>query len=236
MSNNQKPSMPLLIEDLGMLFPREISKKKSRYGLYQCYCGIKFKAMTDHVKSGQTQSCGCYVKKRAIEVKTTHGLTSHPLYSICKDMKRRTTNPKHKFFMCYGGRGIKVCDRWLNVANFIEDMYPTYEEGLTIDRINNDGDYEPSNCRWTTRTVQARNTRILRADNISGYRGVSRLRNKWQGSIVINGKLKYLGIFITKLEAAIAYDSYVVVNNLEHTINGVLLSNFPSRELWNDKD
>lgn len=100
-------------------------------------------------------------------------------------------------------------------------MYPTYKEGLSIDRINPYGNYEKDNCRWSNSTVQSRNTRILRADNTSGYRGVSwhKKLNKWYSYINIKGKKKHLGMFENKEDAAKAYDTYVVANNLEHTKN-----------------
>jgi hypothetical protein len=73
-------------------------------------------------------------------------------------MKSRCLNPKNPAFYRYGGRGIKVCDRWLKFAGFWKDMGASYQPGLTLDRINNDGNYEPDNCRWTDRVTQGRNT------------------------------------------------------------------------------
>lgn len=215
--------MLVLIEDLGMLFPNKNSKQKTRFGIYKCECGIKFKANTSSVSRGNTKSCGCYVKRRIIQLNTTHGLSNNPIYSVWNDMIKRTTNPKNKDFSSYGGRGIVICERWLDIANFIEDMYPTYEDGLTIDRINNDGNYEYNNCRWTTMTVQHRNTRRIRSTNTSGYKGACwhKGHNKWVAQIRVNRKVKYLGHFNTAIEAAIAYDTYVIDNKLEHTINGV---------------
>jgi len=101
-------------------------------------------------------------------------------------------------------------------------MLPTWKKGLSIDRINNNGNYELANCRWATKEVQVRNTRMIKSNNTSGYRGVTKSGNKWKCSIRVNGKQIYIATYTTALEAAKAYDSYVIKNNLEHTINNVL--------------
>lgn len=97
-----------------------------------------------------------------------HGSSRNPTYSKYQAMKQRCLNPKHVGYPNYGGRGVKVCQRWLNsFENFLEDMgeAPT---GASIDRVNSDGDYEPSNCRWATRDEQANNTRANVKVEVSG--------------------------------------------------------------------
>ena len=150
-----------------------------------------------------------------------HGLRKHRLYNAWNSMMQRCNNPKNPQYKHYGGRGIRVCDEWLDVSNFIEDMHPAFKEGLSLDRINNNGNYEPSNCRWATMTVQGRNTRKIRSNNSTGYRGVSwdKEKNKYRVTIKINNKSINVGSFITDIEAAKAYDQYIVDNNLEHTKN-----------------
>ena len=211
--------MPVLIEDLGMLYPTEKSKRKIRYGLYKCYCGKEFAAQSDNIKSGHTKSCGCYSKEMALKANTTHGCTRHPLYSTWNGIVSRTTNPNSTGFKEYGGRGISICERWRDIKNFIDDMYPTYKEGLTLDRIDANGNYEPSNCRWTTKTVQSRNTRTIRSTNKSGYRGVDIIYNRFRSRIVVNNKAIHLGVYDNPRYAAIAYDTFVIVYGLEHTCN-----------------
>ena len=202
----------ILLEDLGMLYTKN-SKRTYRFGLYKCYCGKEFKALTQNINNGSTKSCGC--------IRETHSLTNHRLYNTWHDMIRRCTNPKRKDYINYGGRGIKVCDRWLDINNFINDMYPSYKEGLTLDRINVNGNYEPNNCRWATQTIQSRNTRKLKSTNTSGYRGVSwsKTTKKWIATIKINKKQLYLGAFNNPLDCAKARDKYIIDNNLEHARN-----------------
>ena len=102
-----------------------------------------------------TKSCGCLQKDKV----TKHGLSGHLTYGVWEAMLQRCNNPALKQYKDYGGRGIKVCERWLNFDNFAKDMLPSWKEGLEIDRIDNDGDYKPSNCRWTTHAVNQRNKR-----------------------------------------------------------------------------
>ena len=217
------PKEPELLEDLGMRYPTETSKRRYRFGRYLCYCGTEFEAVISNVKDGVTKSCGCYKKVKISEANTTHGFRGHPLYQTWSGMIQRTTNSKRRGYDNYGGRGITVCERWQDIANFIHDMYPTYSEGLTLDRIDIDGNYGPDNCRWATKETQARNTRLIMSTNTSGYRGVSfrKDNSKWSAQISINGHLKHLGTYLTAEDAAMAYDQYVIDNNLGHTINGV---------------
>jgi hypothetical protein len=156
---------PTLIKDLGMMYPTESSKQKTRFGLYKCgFCGNKFKSRIQDVKSEETKSCGCYVKRRVSETHKTHGLVGTRLYNTWTNMKDRVFNTKNKRYSDYGGRGITICDEWKNDFMSFYNWAITngYEEdkGLSIDRIDNDGNYEPNNCRWTTNTIQCRNQRM----------------------------------------------------------------------------
>ena len=212
---------PTLIKDLGMMFITESSKYKVRYGIFKCgFCGTEFKTVIHNVKNGNTKSCGCYNKRIVSETHKTHGKCHTRLYTIWANIKKRTLNPKYKFFHDYGGRGITICEEWKNdfMSFYNWAMLNGYEENksLTIDRIDNDGNYEPSNCRWTTPTIQARNQRIQK-NNTSGYRGVSFIKKhkKYQAQININRKTISLGYFQTPLEGAIAYNNYILENNLE---------------------
>ena len=207
----------ILLKDLGGRFATEKSKKKRRFGLYRCYCGKEFEAQIQSINNSNTKSCGC--------LKNTHNLSNHRLYPIWNEMVQRCNNPKRKAYKHYGLRGITVCNEWLDINNFINDMYPSYKEGLTIDRIDSNGNYEKANCRWASREIQQRNKRLIQVNNTSGYKGVSfkKKANKFQSYITVNSKNIHIGMFKTKLEAAKAYDKYIIDNNLEHTLNGVIL-------------
>ncbi len=126
-----------------------------------------------------------------------------PEYRVWRSMRTRCENPRHHDYPYYGGRGITVCDRWWTFGNFIADMGLRPTPKHSIERVNNAGGYEPSNCRWVTRGEQSKNQR-RRRDNQSGYVGVSPLRGKWQANIGCNGRLIYIGLFANLSDAVSA--------------------------------
>ncbi len=222
---------PILLEDLGMMYPTESSKRKYRFGLYKCgLCGTKFKASTGNIKNKHTKSCGCYNRIKVSESLKKHGLSNTKLYEVWAQIKRRTLNLKNKQYNDYGGRGITICDEWKNdfMSFYNWALSNGYEEnkGLSIDRIDNDENYEPNNCRWTTRVIQGRNRRIPK-NNSSGYKGVSFVkdRNKYKSYIYVNKNSIYLGSYLNVIEGAIAYNNYIIENNLE----GFILNEIPER-------
>ena len=128
-----------------------------------CDCGAEITTGGRQLRTGDTRSCGCLAVERLIARNTTHGQARHiadntirGMYQSWADMKSRCHNPKVKAYARYGGRGIEVCGRWLSFDNFAEDMTATWEPGLSIDRIDVDGNYEQSNCRWITRAENSR--------------------------------------------------------------------------------
>ena len=209
----------ILLEDLGNLYPKENSKQKRHYGLYKCFCGNEFKSQISSIKRNNATSCGCYNKSLI----TKHGLYNHKLYHAWTNIIQRCLNKNNKAYIDYGNRGITICDEWLNdfMAFYNWALENGYQNDLSIDRIDVNGNYEPLNCRWATKTTQMRNTRKIIASNKTGYRGVSfyKSRNKYRAYIGLNCSFKHLGYFDTALESALAYDKYVIDNNLEHTRN-----------------
>lgn len=122
----------------------------------QCSCGeVKLVSLYPLTK-GESNNCN---KCRPVEWAKTHGLYKHKLYKRWKSMKRRCNEVSHHRYSDYGGRGIKVCKEWEDFSQFVEDMYPSFREGLTLDRIDNSGNYCKENCRWSSSYTQANNTR-----------------------------------------------------------------------------
>jgi hypothetical protein len=124
-----------------------------------CSCGKELIVPRNNLTSGNTRSCGCLRNEKLSERRLTHGMTGHPLHIAWTNIRARCSNKKIKSYKDYGAKGVKVCERWQTFDAFYSDMGPTWYQGLTIERKDVLGDYEPENCIWATRLVQGANKR-----------------------------------------------------------------------------
>ncbi len=171
--------------------------------LWSCSCDCDPKktpivVQGSHLTRGHTLSCGCFRSEKLSQMVTRHGQARRSGYSGAyaswSNMMKRCTNSNFRFWKNYGGRGIKVCKRWLKFENFYADMKdrPT---GLTLDRNDSNGNYEPENCSWASRIRQAQNQRV-RVDSKTKIRGVTvASKNRYKAGITVNGVRRHLGYF-----------------------------------------
>lgn len=198
--------MAKLIDLTGQTFVRwtvlhrvENSKNGDAKWLCQCGCGVKRPVLARSLRNGDSTSCGCLSAERLAR-RRKHSWCEKAEYRAWKAIKRRCLNPKDAKFPDYGGRGIKVCDRWLNSFEaFLEDMGARPSLQHSIDRIDNNGHYEPGNCRWATSSQQNKNTRSNRR---YVYQGREQCLSDWASELGI----KYTTLR-ARLEAGHTVDS-----------------------------
>ena len=146
-------------------FPAYRGKSNNMYWYCQCDCGNGCFVNSQNLKSGKTKSCGCLRSEKASESNKHRGhdipRKNNRIYRIYQGMKTRCYNKTDKHYLYYGARGISICYEWLNSFEAFENwaLQNGYSETLTIDRIDNDGNYEPTNCRWATTATQNANKR-----------------------------------------------------------------------------
>lgn len=180
--------------------------RKTRHISCLCDCGNKTIVTPDKLVSGHTTSCGCFGRERLKASSITHGLCGEPLFDVWRSIIARCDNPNDLRYPYYGARGIDYPVAWKDYHNFMDEMYPTYEEGLTLDRIDVNKGYSKENCRWTNMSVQGHNKRPF-VGGSSIYTGVALHEvNKWTVYININRKRCYLHLWTEELDAAKAYD------------------------------
>lgn len=171
----------------GLLTTRALLPIKKRYESVQlcvCDCGRETLVIERNLLSGNTKSCGCWQRKKIADLATKHGMIRSQAYKTWLAMRSRVNNPKNHKYPRYGGRGIGICAHWDDFRNFYADMgeRPT---GMSIERIDNDGDYCPENCRWATSKEQANNTRRNRSLT---HQGEIRTLTQWAEKLGINAR------------------------------------------------
>jgi len=174
---------------------RFLEKRKGRsFWVCRCECGMEREFDGYRLLHGRATGCGCQRGKAA-----KHGFFGTPTYKSWCQMIDRCVNPNHHAYKRYGGRGIAVCQEWRDsFESFFKDM-GVRPDGKSIDRVDNNKGYSPDNCRWATPTEQQMNK------DVKGYCYRPKTK-KFESSITINGKYKYLGQFAKKEEARAAYD------------------------------
>lgn len=173
--------MGKLIDIAGQRFGRLIATRPVMLGtghskwLCVCDCGKLTEVRSNHLRTGAIQSCGCFQREATSAATSSHRMTRTPTYVAWQGMKARCQNARRKDWHLYGGRGIKVCERWEDFALFLEDMGER-PPGMTLDRVDANGNYTPDNCRWATPSDQARNRRC---NVVIEHQGQRRTMAEW---------------------------------------------------------
>lgn len=186
-------------------------KDNSRYSVYLCHCGSEKRIRRDSLG----KSCGCLSGR-------THGLSKTCEYRIWQQMKLRCLQPKRHNYKDYGGRGITICKQWIHsFETFYKNMGIRPTSKHSIDRIDNDGNYTPENCKWSTPQEQARNRRLPKRKNTK-YHGIQRSRSgDWQVVIATPDGRVTTGTFKNDKCAAIAYNNKVIELGLDNKLNQI---------------
>lgn len=174
--------------------------------LCECSCGDNVIVRGENLKSGGVKSCGCLASRSA----TKHGLRYHPIYAVWQNMKNRCYNKNIGNYKDYGARGISVCEEWRNdPVNFSKWCFEHHwRNGLEIDRKDNDGNYEPGNCRIVSRLTNANNKRIYKS-NTSGYVGIYKIGKMWRAKIAVCRHTIHIGSYPAKADAVHARNAYI---------------------------
>lgn len=205
----------------------ETKSGRHKYYICECECGNKKSVRLDCLKSGNTKSCGCLIHEPKGD-----GRTKEKLYHVWAGIKDRCNNPNNAKYQDYGGRGIKVYPEWNGSHDYINfknwALNNGYRNGLSIDRIDVNGNYEPNNCRWTTQKVQTRNMR----NNINiTYKGETHVLQDWAEILNINPNTLYSRIIILKWSIEDAFENHDTNNYM----NGLNKANEKNKQEYENK-
>ncbi len=199
------------------------SGQKHRQFECLCECGNTIPVDFGNLRSGNTKSCGCLKREILSKKAKIHGLSTHPLYYVWGSMVRRCSNPEDNAYNDYGGRGIGICEEWIDDFKtfFNWAIENGWRKGLWMDRIENNDGYFPENIRFVDAGLSSRNQQLLQSNNTSGYAGVSydKCRQLWKAEVRGNGVKYYFRLFKTAVEAAKARDKKVRELNMGHPLN-----------------
>lgn len=163
--------------------PRRTNNGNLRVFLCKCSCGVEKEILLGALRSGKIKGCGC-MRGRHANRYSVHGQWDKPVYGAWRDMIQRCTNPNNAQFKNYGDRGISVCEEWMTAKNFIDWAFRNgYDDSLSIDRIDVNGNYNPENCRWVSMQVQHSNKR---SNIVIEYKGVKRTLRQWSKITGVN--------------------------------------------------
>jgi len=200
---------------------REVGRDKSNNRRYLCICDCgeaKIIRLT-HIRSGASTSCGCVARKVHADRLRTHGMRKFKFYGTWKAMLLRCNNPKDAGYANYGGRGVTVCEEWLDPLKFYADMGEP-PEGTSLERKDVNLGYNKDNCVWADSSTQGANKRKS-SKNTSGFIGVLKRRDRWASVVQFRSGRYWLGTFNTPEEASTWRDAYIIANGWPHRLNYV---------------
>ena len=181
------------------------SKNRTTFWNCKCDCGNETIIRKNSLTNGDTISCGCYRKEHKHEYGFKHGKSHEKIYNSWAGMKSRCLSKNHSKYKNYGGRGITICEEWLDFNNFYDwAILNGYKEGLSIDRINVNGNYEPHNCRWSDRKTQMNNKTNNRYIE---YGGQIKTITEWASELGIKTETLRYRIFIANWDLKKAFET-----------------------------